>query len=83
MGRYCQNLGNELAVKINADFKCPDTSHDFLVKIAIFYGSVLQNSNSEEYEKLLIPWNVAVKILWGHSHVTHKNFVEPLTNCPQ
>ena len=99
-------------VKIEKTLPTPDTSHDLLIKRAIFYdrvhtlkqqfgfaspkvvcemtrifatsfyGSVLWKLNSENHDKLVRSWNVAIKLIWGLPYQAHKRFVEQLTECP-
>ena len=47
-----------------------------------FYGSMLWQLNSQEHEKLVRSWNIAVKMIWKLPYQAHTTFVEPLTNCP-
>ena len=47
-----------------------------------FYGSVLWNLNSEEHNKLLRSWNVAVKLIWDLPYNAHTRFIESITDCP-
>ena len=106
------HLGNQLSVKIEITLPSPSTSHDLLIKRAIFYdrvptlkqqfgfaspkvvcetirifatsfyGSVLWKLDSEEHDKLVRSWNVAIKLIWGLPYQAHKRFVEQLTECP-
>ena len=45
-----------------------------------FYGSMLWQLNSQEHERLVRSWNVAVKMIWKLPYQAHTTFA--LTNCP-
>ena len=47
-----------------------------------FYGSMIWNLKSEEYNKLIRSFNAAIKMIWDLPHQTHKNFIEQLIDYP-
>ena len=47
-----------------------------------FYGSLIWNLKSKEFQKLTRSWNAAIKIIWDLPHQTHTMFVEALSQYP-
>ena len=46
------------------------------------YGSNLWQIDTDDYQKLIKSWNIAVKIIWDLPHPTHTGFLESLSPVP-
>ena len=46
-----------------------------------FYGSCLWDLMSKDAEKVYTSWNVTVRNVFGLNRRTHRNLIEPLSNC--
>ena len=46
------------------------------------YGSNLRQIDTDDYEKLIKSWNIAVKMVWDLPHSIHTRFLESLSPVP-
>ena len=95
IGLHCPDTSHDLLIKRGIFFdKIYSLKQEFwfshpkviseLLRIygTSFYGSLIWNLKSEECQKLIRSWNVAMKILWDLPYQAHTVFVEALTDSP-
>ena len=85
---HCPDTSQDLLIKRGIFFDRIYFAHPNLVSDLLrmygtsFYGSLIWNLKSKEFQKLTRSWHAAIKIIWDLPHQTHTMFVEALSQCP-